>query len=203
MVRLFDEDKLIIATHNKGKLAEFQSFLSPYVDEIISLADLNLKEPEETGTSFKDNALIKARAAAKESNLPALADDSGICVTALGNAPGIYSARWCGENKDPMVGMTRVHEELGDIVDRSGYFICVLALVWPDGDYEVVEGRSYGHIVWPPRGDKGHGYDPFFVPEEGNGFSFGEMIQEAKADISHRGHAIRKLLPFFKKNYTE
>lgn len=199
MSRIFDGEKLVIATHNKGKLAEFQKLLAPYVSDVVSAAELDLPEPEETGKTFESNALIKAHAAAEASGLPVLADDSGLCVTTLNDAPGIFSARWCGAEKDPMIGMQRIHDELEDAVDRSGYFICVLALAWPDGHVETVEGRCYGHMVWPPRGDKGHGYDPIFVPEEGNGFSFGEMSAEAKDDISHRGVAFQKILKLFKK----
>lgn len=199
MTRLFTEDKLVIATHNMGKLAEFQKMLSPYVAEITSAGALDLPEPEETGATFEENALLKAHAAAKASGLPALADDSGLCVTGLRDAPGIFSARWCGPTKDPMVGMTRIHEELGNTEERSAYFICVLALAWPDGTTQTVEGRCHGYIVWPPRGDKGHGYDPFFVPEEGTGLSFGEMNADAKDKMSHRGKAMQAMLKFFEK----
>lgn len=196
-MRQFDGKKLVIATHNQGKLAEFKKLFEPLSIEVVSAGDLNLPEPEETGQTFKQNALLKARAAAEASGLPALADDSGLCVMALNYQPGIYSARWCGVEKDPMVGMTRVHEELGESEDRSAYFIATLALAWPDGHVETVEGRCYGFIVWPPRGDQGHGYDPFFVPEEGNGRSFGEMEAHEKDAISHRGRAMQEIQKLF------
>lgn len=192
-MQLSSFDRLVVATHNKGKLAEFAELLAPHFKTIVSAGDLHLPEPEETGASFAENALLKARMAATASNSLALADDSGLCVTALGGAPGIYSARWFGPTKNPLIGMQRVHNELGDTKDRSAYFICVLALVAPDGHTETIEGRIDGHITWPPRGDKGHGYDPIFVPQ-GHDRTFAEMDDEEKNAISHRGIAVRKLL---------
>lgn len=185
-------NRLLIATHNAGKLREFQRGLAGIVPEMISAADLGLPEPEETGASFAENALLKARAAAEASNMPALADDSGLCVNALGGNPGIYSARWGGERRDFMLAMRRVHDELGDAADRSAYFICVLALVRPDGSSQIVEGRCEGDIVWPPRGNNGHGYDPFFVPA-GHSRAFAEMTDDEKGGLSHRGAAMREL----------
>lgn len=185
--------KLLIATHNRGKLREFQTLLAPLRIEVLCAGDLGLPEPEETGATFADNALLKAHAAMKATGLPTLADDSGLCVNALGGEPALHTARWCGLQKDPMVGMERVQKELGDAADRSAYFICVLALVLPDGGHEVVEGRCAGNIVWPPRGTLGHGYDPFFVPD-GHACTFGEMSAAEKQAISHRGHALEKLL---------
>lgn len=196
-MRTFTEDKLVIATHNKGKLGEFQKMLAPLGIAVVSAGDLNLEEPEETGSTFEANARLKAMAAAKASGLPALADDSGLCVEALGGQPGVYSARWCGPEKEPMVGMARIHDELGDSPNRDAYFTACLVLAWPDGHTEMVEGRCNGFIVWPPRGDQGHGYDPFFVPEEGNGRSFGEMAADEKDAISHRGRAIQKIQKLF------
>ncbi len=185
--------KLLIATHNKGKLHEFQTLLAPLGLEVLCAGDLNLPEPEETGATFADNALLKAQAAMEATGLPTLADDSGLCVNALSGAPALHTARWCGPQKDPMVGMARVQKELGGATDRSAYFICVLALVLPKGQHELIEGRCTGHIVWPPRGTLGHGYDPFFVPD-GHAHTFGEMSETEKQAISHRGHAMEKLL---------
>jgi XTP/dITP diphosphohydrolase len=185
-------DRLVIATHNQGKLGEFADMLSLYVREIISAGSLGLPEPTETGTTFAENALLKANAAAKASGIVALADDSGLCVNALGGQPGIYSARWAGPGKDFNFAMKKIHEELGDKTDRSAYFTCVLALAWPNGHHELIEGRIDGHLVWPPRGDHGHGYDPVFVPN-GHSRTFAEMAPEEKHAISHRGIAVHKL----------
>lgn len=185
--------KLLIATHNKGKLREFQTLLAPLGLDVVCAGDLNLPEPEETGATFADNALLKAHAAMEATGLPTLADDSGLCVNALGGAPALHTARWCGAQKDPMVGMARVQKELGGAADRSAYFICVLALVSPDGQQAIIEGRCEGNIVWPPRGTLGHGYDPFFVPN-GHARTFGEMSEAEKQAISHRGQAMEKLL---------
>ncbi len=197
MPRQFEGDTLVIATHNRGKLAEFKTLLSPFVRKIISAGELGLPEPKETGTTFAENAKIKALAAAGAGS-PALADDSGLCVNALGGNPGLFSARWCGASKDPLIGMERVHSELGKSADRSAYFICSLALAWPDGHVEIVEGRCNGQIIWPPHGDNGHGYDPFFLPD-GQKMTFGEMPSALKQTISHRGLAMQQLLGLFKK----
>jgi XTP/dITP diphosphohydrolase len=188
--------RLIIATHNNGKLREFRDLLAPYADGITSAGELNLPEPEETGTTFAENALLKARAAASLSGSLALADDSGFCVTALDGRPGLYSARWAGPGKDFSVAMKRVRDELGDAADRSAHFICVLALAWPDGRTETVEGRIDGQFVWPPRGTKGHGYDPVFMPD-GKSHTFAEMDENEKNAISHRGISVRKLIEGF------
>lgn len=195
-MRRFADERLIIATHNKGKLREFRDLLAPYVNVITSAGELNLPEPEETGTTFAENALLKAQAASKLSGSVALADDSGLCVTALGDNPGLYSARWAGPAKDFSIAMKRVHAELGDTPDRSAWFICVLALAWPDGHSETVEGRVDGQIVWPPRGDKGHGYDPVFVPQ-GKKRTFAEMEETEKNALSHRGIAVQGLIAQF------
>ena len=191
-------NRLVVATHNKGKLREFQNLLAPYMSDVTSAGELNLPEPEETGTTFTENALLKAHAAAQLSNSVALADDSGLCVAALAGAPGLYSARWAGPEKDFSVAMQRVQDELGETKDRSAYFICVLALAWPDGHSETIEGRVDGQIVWPPRGDKGHGYDPVFMPR-GETRTFAEMEEEEKNALSHRGIAVRKLIERFSK----
>jgi XTP/dITP diphosphohydrolase len=186
-------DRLVLATHNAGKLREFTRVFGESFGEIVTAGDLGLPEPEETGTTFVENALLKAKAAAAASQSATLADDSGLCVTALGGDPGLFSARWAGPDKDFLHAMRRVHEALGDAVDRSAYFIAVLALVLPDGRAEIFEGRIDGMIVWPPRGDKGHGYDPVFVPV-GETRTFAEMEEDEKNALSHRGRAIRKLL---------
>ncbi len=172
--------------------------LSPYVKKIVSAGELGLGEPEETGTTFTENALLKARAAVLTGH-PALADDSGLCVNALGGDPGLFSARWAGPNKNFPVAMQKIHDAIGPSPDRSAYFICVLALVWPDGRSECFEGRINGDIVWPPRGDKGHGYDPIFMPK-GDTRNFAEMPEDEKNAISHRGLAVRKLIAFFEKS---
>lgn len=196
-MRVFTDKKIILATHNKDKLAEFRELLVPFGIEIVSSGELGLSEPEETGKDFRENALIKARAAVQEAGLPALADDSGVCVNALDGQPGLYSARWAGEEKDFRKAMRRIHDELGAAADRSAYFICVLALVWPDGHEEIVEGRCDGAIIWPPRGDKGMGYDPCFVPE-GETRTFAEMDAEEKHAQSHRGRAMAALTKLFR-----
>lgn len=189
-------ERLVIATHNKGKLIEFRDLLSPYVDVITSAGELGLPEPEETGSTFTENALLKAQAAAKLSDSLSLADDSGLCVTALAGKPGLHSARWAGPEKDFAAAMKRVHDEIGDAADRSAYFIAVLALVWPDGRKEIYEGRIDGTYVWPPRGDKGHGYDPAFMPN-GYAMTFAEMDPVEKNAISHRALAVQKLINSF------
>jgi len=185
--------RLVLATHNAGKVREFRTVLGASFGSIVSAGELGLPEPEETGANFVENALLKARAAAEASGSLALADDSGLCVTALDGDPGLYSARWAGPDKDFNLAMRRVHEALGDSADRSAYFIAVLALVSSEGREIIFEGRVDGHIVWPPRGGKGHGYDPFFVPE-GETRTFAEMDGDEKNALSHRGRAVQKLL---------
>mgnify|MGYP003571226503 FL=1 len=192
MARTFDasadDGKLVIASHNPGKVREIGDLLADYGVKPVSAA-----EPEETGSSFVENAKLKAMAAAEGADLPALADDSGLAVDCLEGAPGIYSARWAGPEKDFGVAMERVHEAMADSVDRTGQFVCALALAWPDGHCEVFQGTVAGLIVWPPRGDKGFGYDPIFVPE-GHDETFGEMEPAAKHAISHRAEAFKKLV---------
>jgi len=196
MTRRFAGGQLILATHNAGKLREIAALLAPHGVDAVGAAALGLAEPEETGDSFAANAALKARAAAA-TGLPALADDSGLVVPALGGAPGIHSARWAGPERDFTAAMERLRQELdGDWItasDFSAYFVCALALVWPDGHCDAVEGRVYGALNWPPRGDKGFGYDPIFVPR-GHDVTFGEMEPEAKHAISHRADAFRKLV---------
>jgi XTP/dITP diphosphohydrolase len=192
--------KLVVASHNAGKVAEIETLLAPLRIEVFSAAALGLLEPEETGMSFADNALLKARAAAMASGLPALADDSGLEVEALGREPGIYSARWAGPARDFAMAMRNVEEKLKAIGavtpdQRRAEFVCVLSLCLPDGDHREFEGRVSGTLIWPPRGNKGFGYDPMFVPV-GSGRTFGEMEPADKHRISHRAHAFRKLKEF-------
>lgn len=192
-MRVFQSDELLIATHNKGKVIEISPLLKPYVRKFYTSADLGLPEPEETGISFVENAKIKALAAAKVSGKVALADDSGLAVNALHGAPGIYSARWAGEGRNFDKAMLKVHESLADSIDRSAYFVCVLALGWPDGHTEVFEGRFDGQIIWPGRGDNGFGYDPIFQPD-GYEVTFGQMEPDQKHKISHRAKAFKRLV---------
>ena len=195
--------RLVAATHNAGKLVEIQDLLGPHGVEIVGAGALGLPEPEETGDSFTANALLKARAGTFGAQLPALADDSGLCVAGLDDAPGIYSARWAGEGRDFAGAMARIERELrarGAPTPRRAYFISVLALAWPDGHVETFEGRVDGHLVFPPRGTAGFGYDPIFVPD-GHARSFGEMTAHEKHGIpsdgslalSHRARAFQKL----------
>jgi len=208
-IRKLVPGKLVIASHNEGKVREIRDLLAPYGIEPISAAALDLPEPEETGTTFVANAELKAMQAADLSGLPALADDSGLCVDALGGEPGIFSARWGlpdpgipaltpeeGEGRDFDRAMRRVNtllEALPEGTSRAAHFVCALALAWPDGHVEWFEGRVDGTLIWPPRGDKGFGYDPMFVPE-GHERSFGEMNPAAKHAMSHRADAFAQLV---------
>ncbi len=193
MARLLTGQKLVLATHNQGKISEIGTMLAPFAVTVISAADLGLPEPDETGDSFAANASLKALAAAQGSGLPALADDSGLAVAALDGAPGIYSARWAGTHKDFQAAMQRVHDMMGDHADRRAAFVAVLALAWPDGHVALFEGRSEGVLVWPPRGDGGFGYDPIFVPD-GDTRSYGEMPPADKRKTSHRARALEQML---------
>ena len=184
--------RLVIATHNPGKLAEIAALLAPHGLEAVSAGALALAEPEETAPDFAGNARIKALAAAQGANLPALADDSGFCVAALGGAPGVLSARWAGPGKDFAPAMARVNAELGASADRRAWFTAVLCLAWPDGETATFLGRVEGSAVWPPRGTRGFGYDPIFQPD-GATETFGEMAPEAKEAISHRARAFAQL----------
>jgi XTP/dITP diphosphohydrolase len=198
MARVLTGDRLVIASHNQGKVEEISELLAPFGIEAVPAAVLGIPEPEETGDSFEKNAALKARAAAEASGLPAIADDSGLVVPALGDAPGIYSARWAGPAKDFRAAMARVQRELGDC-DRCATFVAVLALAWPDGEIELFRGDVAGRLVWPPRGERGFGYDPIFVPE-GGAETFGEMEPAEKHKISHRAHAFAKLIDGCLKN---
>jgi len=197
-MRNFAGDTLLVATHNQGKLEEIAHLLHPLGISVTSAKDHDLPEPEETGTTFVENARIKAHAAAKATGLPALADDSGIEIDALGGAPGVYTADWAETptGRDFVMAMTRTHEELekiGATAPRSARFCCTLVLAWPDGHDEVFPGVMEGEVVWPMRGDQGHGYDPIFQPK-GYDITFGEMDRWEKNRISHRADAFRKLV---------
>ncbi len=195
--------KLVIASHNQGKVREIRDLLAPFGIEPVSAGDLGLPEPEETGTTFAENALLKAHASAQGSGLPALADDSGLCVAALGGAPGVYTADWAerqpyegAPGRDWYMARGKVEgklAELGPDADRSAAFVCTLAIAWPNGEEAVFEGRVAGALTWPPRGALGFGYDPVFVPE-GGAQTFAEIAPEAKHAISHRADAFAKLV---------
>ena len=195
--------KLVIATHNAGKLKEISALLSPFGMECISAGSLGLPEPAETGTTFVENALIKARAAAEAAQIPALADDSGLSVAALDGRPGVYTADWAERQwfegkagRDWFMAMGKVEgmlQALGSDADRACWFSCVLAIAWPDGEHAVYEGRVDGTFCWPPRGDKGFGYDPVFVPQDREQ-TFAEIDPEEKHRISHRAAAFAKLV---------
>lgn len=191
--RLFDSPKLLIASHNPGKVREIGELLAPFGTEVISAGELHLPEPEETGSTFVENAVLKARAASDATGLPALADDSGLAVDALGGEPGIYSARWAGPARDFAYAMRRVEKELRGKTNRNASFVCVLALAWPDGHVETFEGIVEGTLVFPPRGNQGFGYDPIFRPNDWSE-TFGEMEPQAKHAISHRADAFRQLV---------
>lgn len=195
MTRKFEGGKLVVASHNPGKVREIGDLLAPFGIETVSAGALGLDEPEETGDTFRANAELKALAAAKAANLPALADDSGLCVNALNGAPGIHSARWAGPSKDFEFAMEKLRRGMLEAgpVDVGAHFICGLALAWPDGHVEYFEGRVDGELTWPPRGDKGFGYDPIFIPD-GHDITFGEMEPQAKHAMSHRADAFRQLV---------
>lgn len=194
-MRLFEDKKLVVATHNPGKAREISELLAPYGVEVVTAGSLGLPEPEETGVTFEENAVLKARAAAHESGFPALADDSGLAVTALGGDPGIYSARWGGPDKDFNLAMRKVHEKLEELgaEDRSAKFVCALTLAWPDDHIETFVGEVQGDIVWPMRGDKGFGYDPIFRPT-GRSVTFAEIEPREKHAMSHRAQAFGQLV---------
>ncbi|HCX08836.1 MAG TPA: non-canonical purine NTP pyrophosphatase, RdgB/HAM1 family [Hyphomonas sp.] len=194
MIRRLSPGRLVAATHNKGKVSELKDLFEPLGFDVVSAIELDLPEPEETEATFAGNAILKARAAAEATGAPALSDDYGLAVTALGGAPGIYSARWAGEPRDFGKAMEKVQRELDDIgaTDRSAKFVCALAIVWPDGHAEVFEGEVHGELTWPPRGDKGFGYDPVFVAD-GESITFGEMEPALKHAMSHRARAVEKL----------
>ncbi len=200
--RKLEPGKLVVASHNKGKIREINELLQPFGFEVVSAGDLDLPEPEETGTTFEENAALKAHAAAKASGFPSLADDSGFCVAALDGDPGVYSARWAGPDKDFAMAMRTVEEKLQakgatSPDQRRSSFVAVLCLAWPDGHEELFRGEVEGEVVWPPRGTQGFGYDPIFLPD-GKDRTFGEMSSEEKHGgskdqpaLSHRSRAFR------------
>jgi XTP/dITP diphosphohydrolase len=197
-------DRLVIATHNEGKLREIRALVAPFGIECLGAAELDLPEPEETGTSFIANAELKARAAADATGLPALSDDSGLSVDALGGEPGIHSARWAEDEtgrRDFGHAMEKVEAALaaaGPDAGRDAHFTCALCLAWPDGSTESFEGKVFGQLVWPPRGANGFGYDPAFVPH-GYLQTFGEMAPEAKHAMSHRAKAFEMLVAWLNR----
>ncbi len=198
MTRRLAPGRLVLATHNVGKVREIGALLVPYRMNVVAAGDLGLPEPVETEDNFAGNALIKALSAARGSGLVALADDSGLCVDALGGAPGVYTADWAETptGRDWMLAMTKVEERLAAIgpdAARTAQFVCTLALAWPDGETAVFEGRCPGSLVWPPRGDRGFGYDPVFVPD-GMTDTFAEIDPAAKHAMSHRAVAFAKLV---------
>ena len=195
MSRKVGDEVLVVASHNEGKVSEIRALLSPFGLELRSAGECFLPEPEETGETFRANAELKALAAAKASGHPALADDSGLCVEVLNGQPGIYSARWAGPQKDFDFAMEKVRLGLVEegTLNTRAYFICGLALAWPDEHVEYFEGRVDGDLVWPPRGLKGFGYDPMFKPD-GHDMTFGEMDPDKKHGMSHRADAFAKLV---------
>ena len=195
-IRKLKPGTLVIASHNEGKVREIRALLSPYGMDVVSAKELDLPEPEETGTTFVANAELKALQAADLSGFPALADDSGLCVDALNGDPGIFSARWGGEAKDFGMAMALVNDKLQALPPEAGrdaHFVCALALAWPDGHVEWFEGRVDGTLVWPPRGEHGFGYDAMFV-RDGDDQTFGEIDPDAKHAISHRADAFAQLV---------
>ena len=195
MARRFPGGRLVVATHNPGKVREIKDLLRPFDVDAVAAGELGLPEPEETGTTFAANAELKALAAATAAGLPALADDSGLSVAALDGEPGIYSARWAGPGKDFSVAMEKIHDLLaaqGKETSRA-HFTCALTLAWPDGHVETFVGEVHGDLVWPPRGLNGFGYDPVFQAD-GYDITFGEMDPDAKHAISHRAVAFRQLI---------
>ena len=202
-------NKLIIASHNQGKVTEIRDLLEPLDLELISAASLNLPEPEETACTFAGNARLKAEAATRATGFPAFADDSGLSVDALDGEPGIYSARWAGEGKDFSMAMEKINAALSEVdskleikASRSASFFCALALSWPDNKAEIFEGSINGTLCWPPRGGNGFGYDPIFIPT-GYDETFGELDQKLKHSISHRAKAFAKFLSYVQNEYDE
>lgn len=193
MPRRFPGGKLVLASHNQGKLREIRELLAPFNADVISAGELGLPEPEETGLSFVANAELKALAAAMGAQMIALSDDSGLAVDALNGAPGIYSARWAGPEKDFELAMRKIQANMGDSPVKTARFICALTLAWPDGHCETVEGKVEGTLTFPPRGSHGFGYDPIFIPN-GYDITFGEMDPAKKHEMSHRADAFRKLV---------
>ena len=194
MKKKIDNEKIIIASHNEGKVSEIKDLLKNYNLNIISSSELGIDEPEENGSSFEENALIKSSTTSKLSKTISISDDSGLCVNSLNGDPGIYSARWAGPDKDFLYAANKINKSLieKESKDLSAYFICVLAVSWPDGDYKTFKGRVDGTLTFPPRGNNGFGYDPIFIPK-GYESTFGEMEPKYKHSISHRNKAFELL----------
>ena len=190
--RLAAGSRLVLASHNSGKLREIAALVAPFGIGMVSAGELGLAEPEETEADFTGNARLKALASARGAGLPALADDSGFCVAALGGAPGVLSARWAGPEKDFAAAMAKVHAGLGELADDRAWFVCVLCLTWPDGETASFLGRVDGRVAWPPRGTSGFGYDPMFIPA-GETQTYGEMAPGSKNAGSHRTRAMAQL----------
>jgi XTP/dITP diphosphohydrolase len=194
--RKFSGDELVVATHNKGKLRELRGLFGDKVKKLSAASDYGVEAPPETGTTFIENALIKAQTVAKETGKPALADDSGLCIEALDGAPGVYSADWAeepGKPRDFGMAMEKVNKLMAGNPNRKAYFVSCLVLAWPDGHYEAVEGHAHGTVTWPPRGDQGFGYDPIFTPD-GDSRTYGEMSADEKNATNHRAVAFKKML---------
>ena len=193
--KFFEEKKLVIASHNQGKIKEISELLNPLNIEILSAYDLNIKEPEEDGCTFEENALIKSAFVSKVTGLPCISDDSGICFSDLNNEPGIHSARWAGKEKNFDLAMLKINEAIQKIEKPSYncYFVCALSICWPDSYNITVSGRVDGKYCWPPKGNKGFGYDPIFKPL-GHESTFAEMVPKFKHNISHRSIAFKKLI---------
>jgi len=193
--RVFEGNKLVIASHNEGKIKEIRDLLKPLKIDVLSAKDFKMIEPDENGVSFEENALIKSSFVSKQSGLPSLSDDSGICFPDLNNSPGIYSARWAGKNKNFSLAMLKVYNGLKKLKKPTNkcFFICSLSLAWPDGYNVTVSGKVEGVFTWPPRGKRGFGYDPIFKPL-GHNITFAEMEPDFKHDISHRSFAFKKLI---------
>tara|TARA_B100001741_G_scaffold312777_1_gene316976 strand:+ start:4714 stop:5322 length:609 start_codon:yes stop_codon:yes gene_type:complete len=195
--------KIVVASHNLGKVREINALLKKQGIETISLKRFNINEPRETGLTFIENSVLKSKNTSKKTNLIAIADDSGLCIPLINNEPGIYSARWAGRKKDFSIAMNKIEKKMKTICsmtkkDRRAFFVCALSLYFPDNTYKVFEGKVYGHLQFPPRGNNGFGYDPIFVP---NGYkkTFGEMTYSFKERISHRAIAFQKLNSYLKK----
>ena len=190
--RQFDGNTLLVASHNEGKVKEIKDLLKNLRIQVVSARDLGLADPEETGATFRENAELKAGLASQAANLPALADDSGLAIEALGGEPGIFSARWGGESRDFNLAMEKIEKRLAGNKNRSAAFVCALSLSWPDGHFETFEGKVNGSLCWPPRGERGFGYDPIFIAS-GMDLTFGEINPALKHSISHRADAFRQL----------
>lgn len=196
MTRQFTEDELVVATHNTGKLKELRDLFGDRVKKLTAASDYGLPAPDETGTTFLENALLKAQFVAKATGKVAIADDSGVCVAALNGDPGVYSADWAeepGKPRDFYMAMRKVNDLLGDNPDRRAHFVSCLVLAWPDGHHESVEGYAHGTLIWPPRGDKGFGFDPMFVPN-GDTRTYGEIEPDEKNATNHRAVSFRMLM---------